>query len=228
MRHRMAGAQRSSASNPRRRARSGFVSHSGTVAPPRRPALRRAVDGTDGSRHHGRTRSRPRRTSPMRSSSLSNDWTDARSPRSCATWSRSATRSKCAAIGGWFVWNGPLPALLVGGGRGPCRSWRCSDSRAARERRISCVSSSRCAHPPTCTTRRKGSGRRRRSCSRAWHRGIPTSNRASRAVRLPYPIDPGATVYVCGSPHSWTRRRACDGTRLPVERDPHERFDPTG
>ena len=75
-------------------------------------------------------------------------------------------------VGGRFVWT-HLRVLLVGGGSGTVPLMAMLRLCAARERRISASRLSPCAHPPTCTTRMRCSGRRRRSCSRVAPEGYP-------------------------------------------------------
>ena len=71
-------------------------------------------------------------------------------------------------IGGWFVWKGDTPALLVGGGSGivPLMAMLRPGAQD-RNARASCTSSCRCARPTTSSTPASCPAPRRRSSTHA-------------------------------------------------------------
>ncbi len=133
-------------------------------------------------------------------------------------------------IGGWFVWEGDAPALLVGGGSGVVPLMAMLRlARTRRRRRI-------------CCARRLGAdaGRPllRRRAPRPRDHGRLHAGRAAGFAALPgrltaADLEPlvreDATTYVCGSP------AFCDGATdlltalaVPVDRIRVERFGDTG
>ena len=144
-----------------------------------------------------RTRSRRRPTTRTRSSSPSSASTTARCRRSCTTCVEVGDELEVRGpIGGWFVWDGDTPALLVGGGSGvvPLMAMlRLARARPAAP--TSCASSCRCASPDDLYYARRAAG--------------------SRDARVVYtrPRRPASTP-PAGPPHRRRPRRpACAPTR---------------
>ena len=205
---------------------------SATVAPSRRPALRRAA-------HRSRRLHRlafvldrlGTRRVESSSSSRSNGSTTVRSRRSCMTTSSSATSSRSAArsVAG-SCGTGRLRHYSSEADPVSCRSWRCCGTHAGPDWPTSCGSSSRCAHLTTCTTPTRSLDRRPHSCTRAQRR------RRSRA--RPYGLRPmtsrsrlptGLAAYICGS--SGFADAASDvliGVGVPPQAIRVERFGPSG
>ena len=133
-------------------------------------------------------------------------------------------------IGGWFVWDGDTPALLVGGGSGvvPLMAMLRLARRTGRSDLVQLVVSVRTrddlyyaaeiAGPETIVV---------------YTRAAPPESKRPPArltsADIPPPIAPGARAYICGS--SGFADAASDvlmQTGIPAERIRVERFGPTG
>ena len=133
-------------------------------------------------------------------------------------------------IGGWFVWDGDTPALLVGGGSGvvPLMAMLRLARRTGRSDLVQLVVSVRTRDDlfyarRDCRTRDDGRLHARRRPNPSAHR------RGSRAPIFRHRIAPGAHAYICGS--SGFADAASDvlmQTGIPAERIRVERFGPTG
>jgi ferredoxin-NADP reductase len=132
-------------------------------------------------------------------------------------------------IGGWFVWDGDAPALLVGGGSGvvPLMAMVRLARRLDRRDLVRLVVSVR--SPDDLYYRAEIPGPESRVLyTRATPPGDPRPAGRLAAADLADAIDPAATAYVCGS--SGFADAATDvllGLGFPVERIRVERFGPT-
>jgi ferredoxin-NADP reductase len=133
-------------------------------------------------------------------------------------------------IGGWFVWDGDTPALLIGGGSGvvPLMAMLRLARDTGRSGLVQLVASVRSREDlyyrdelpgPECTVVYT------RATPRGW--GRPAGRLTAADLEGRY-VD-GATAYVCGSP------AFCDGVTdlldtlaVPMERMRVERFGPSG
>jgi len=133
-------------------------------------------------------------------------------------------------IGGWFVWRGDTPALLVGGGSGvvPLMAMLRLSRRAGRSELLRLVVSARRPGDLYYASELPGPETTivyTRTAPPSWPRPVGRLNRGD----LPLPIAPDATAYVCGSPGF-----ADAATDLPIDagtppnRIRVERFGPTG
>ena len=132
-------------------------------------------------------------------------------------------------LGGWFVWDGDEPGLLVGGGSGVVPLMAMLRLAAGRPVATSSASSSRCAARTTCCTPTSSPVRRRRSSTPAAAAVVGPATGAADAADLPAPLAPDTTAYVCGS--AGFCNAAGDllvEAGRPVERIRVERFGPTG
>ena len=103
-------------------------------------------------------------------------------------------------IGGWFVWRGDTPALLVGGGPGivPLMSMLRLARRSGRSELVHLVVSVRSLMSSITQASSVGAGSR--LCSRGY--APPSCDRAPGRIEahdLGPVLFPGATAYVCGS-----------------------------
>ena len=110
-------------------------------------------------------------------------------------------------IGGWFVWDGDTPALLVGGGSGVVPLMAMLRLRAPHRRApTSCGSSCRCARPTTSTTPTSCPARETTVVyTRARAAGVPARRRAALtrddiAPLVPRPTPPRTCAARPGSP----------------------------
>ena len=135
-------------------------------------------------------------------------------------------------IGGWFVWDGDAPALLVGGGSGSRAAHGDAAARAPDRRGpTSCGSSCRCARPTTSTTRDEIAGPETTLVyTRGDTAGVPAPARPARRATTSRNRSRRATrAYVCGS--SGFADAASDvllELGVPSQQIRVERFGPTG
>ncbi|HYR64193.1 MAG TPA: ferredoxin reductase [Actinomycetota bacterium] len=132
-------------------------------------------------------------------------------------------------IGGWFVWRGDAPALLVGGGSGvvPLMAMLRLARRSGRSDLLRLVVSARSPADLYYAAELPGPETTivyTRATPPSWPRPVGRLNRGD----LPAPIAPDATAYVCGTPgfaDAATGLLADAGT--PADRIRVERFGPT-
>ncbi len=133
-------------------------------------------------------------------------------------------------IGGWFVWNGESPALLIGGGSGvvPLMAMLRLARRTGRSDLVRLVVSVRTSDDLYYANEIVGPETRL-----VYTRATPPafSRPPARLARddIPQPLAPGVRAYVCGS--SGFADAASDvlvDAGLPAERIRVERFGPTG
>jgi ferredoxin-NADP reductase len=133
-------------------------------------------------------------------------------------------------IGGWFVWRGDTPAVLIGGGSGivPLMSMLRLARRGGRQDLLHLIVSVR--RPAELYYAAELPGPQTtiiytRSTPPSWPR---PAGRLSPAD-LPGPLNPEATGFVCGSSGFADAATAVlGGAGMPVERIRVERFGPTG
>jgi ferredoxin-NADP reductase len=133
-------------------------------------------------------------------------------------------------IGGWFVWNGDSPALLIGGGSGvvPLMAMLRLARRTGRSDLVRLVVSVRTPDDLYYADEIVGP-----ETTLIYTRATPPafSRPPARLSRddIPQPVTPGVRAYVCGS--SGFADAASDvliGAGIPTERIRVERFGPTG
>ncbi|MGA2830817.1 MAG: ferredoxin reductase [Streptosporangiaceae bacterium] len=133
-------------------------------------------------------------------------------------------------IGGWFVWRGDTPAVLIGGGSGivPLMSMLRLARRSGRQDLLRLVVSVRRPAELYYATELPGPQTTiiyTRSTPPSWPR---PAGRLSPAD-LPGPLNPEATGFVCGSSgFADAATTVLHGAGMPVERIRVERFGPTG
>jgi ferredoxin-NADP reductase len=133
-------------------------------------------------------------------------------------------------IGGWFVWDGDTPALLVGGGSGvvPLMAMLRLARRSDRADLVRMVVSVRSADDLYYADEIAGPQTTlvyTRSAPPGWSR--PTGRLTP--ADIPQPIDPAAVGYVCGSPaFAEAASGVLMGVGIPAERIRVERFGPSG
>ncbi len=133
-------------------------------------------------------------------------------------------------IGGWFVWTGESPALLVGGGSGvvPLMAMLRFARRTGRSDLVRLVVSVRSPQDLYYADELPGP-----EALVAYTRSSPPAagRRAGRltVADLPRPVGPEVTAYVCGSAaFADAASRLLVDHGVPVERIRVERFGPTG
>ncbi len=133
-------------------------------------------------------------------------------------------------IGGWFVWAGDAPALLVGGGSGvvPLMAMLRLARRTQQSHLVRLVVSVRAPGDLYYSTELAGP-----ETNIVYTRAVPASSArpAGRLVTadIPQPLEPGATAYVCGSPgFADAASDLLVDLGQPVDRIRVERFGPTG
>jgi ferredoxin-NADP reductase len=133
-------------------------------------------------------------------------------------------------IGGWFVWRGDSPALLVGGGSGvvPLMAMLRLARRTQRSDLVRLVVSARTPEDLYYASELPGP-----ETNVVYTRRTPASYpRGAMRLRgddLPVTSLPGATAYVCGSAgFADAASHLLVDVGVPVERVRVERFGPTG
>jgi len=132
-------------------------------------------------------------------------------------------------IGGWFVWRGDTPALLVGGGSGvvPLMAMLRLSRRAGRPDLLRLVVSARSPADLYYAGELPGPETTivyTRAAPPSWPRPVGRLNRGD----LPASVAPDATVYVCGSPgFADAATELLGDAGIPANRIRVERFGPT-
>jgi len=132
-------------------------------------------------------------------------------------------------IGGWFVWRGDTPALLVGGGSGvvPLMAMLRLSRRAGRSDLLRLVVSARSLADLYYASELPGPETTivyTRVAPPSWPRPVGRLNRGD----LPAPIAPDATAYVCGTPgFADAATELLTDAGVPENRIRVERFGPT-
>lgn len=135
-------------------------------------------------------------------------------------------------IGGWFVWRGDAPALLVGGGSGvvPLASMLRLARRTGRSELVRLVVSARSPEDLYYATELPGpevTVAYTRSGPDGWPR--PPGRLRPEDLAPALAALPGATAYVCGSPaFADAATDLLTGLGQPADRIRVERFGPTG
>jgi ferredoxin-NADP reductase len=133
-------------------------------------------------------------------------------------------------IGGWFVWRGTTPALLIGAGSGvvPLMAMLRLARRTGRSDLLRLVVSARSAADLYYAEELPGSETTivyTRAAPPSWPRPVGRVNRGD----LPPAIAPEETVYVCGSPgFADAATDLVMDAGVPADRIRVERFGPTG
>jgi ferredoxin-NADP reductase len=133
-------------------------------------------------------------------------------------------------IGGWFVWDGDTPAVLVGGGSGvvPLMAMLRLARRTDRADLVRLVVSVRSASDLYYADEIAGP-----ETTILYTRSAPPGSARPpgriAAADVPQPIDPAATAYVCGSPvFAEAASAVLLGVGMPADRIRVERFGPSG
>jgi ferredoxin-NADP reductase len=132
-------------------------------------------------------------------------------------------------IGGWFVWDGSSPALLVGGGSGvvPVMAMLRHARREGRPDLVRLVVSVRSPDDLYYSDELPGP-----ETTIVYTRRAPTPGRPAgrlRADDVTAAVRPDATAFVCGSPgFADSASELLVAVGVPVERIRVERFGPTG
>jgi ferredoxin-NADP reductase len=133
-------------------------------------------------------------------------------------------------IGGWFVWDGDTPALLVGGGSGvvPLMAMLRLARRMNRADLVRLVVSVRSASDLYYADEITGP-----ETTLLYTRSAPPGSVRPpghiAAADIPQPVDPAATAYVCGSAaFAEAASGVLVGIGVPAERIRVERFGPSG
>jgi ferredoxin-NADP reductase len=133
-------------------------------------------------------------------------------------------------IGGWFVWPGDAPALLVGGGSGvvPLMSMLRQARQEGRADLLRLVVSVR-SEADLLYRHELVGAEVLVAHTRVAPGGSPRPVGRLTTADLPADIDPGSTAYVCGSAGFADHATALlEGIGWPVDRIRVERFGPTG
>ena len=132
-------------------------------------------------------------------------------------------------IGGWFVWRGDTPALLVGGGSGvvPLMAMLRLSRKAGRSDLLRVVVSARTPGDLYYASELPGPETTivyTRAAPPLWPRPVGRLNQGD----LPAAVAPDATAYVCGSPgFADAATGLLTGAGIPANRIRVERFGPT-
>ena len=133
-------------------------------------------------------------------------------------------------IGGWFVWDGDTPALLVGGGSGvvPLMAMLRLARRTDRADLVRMVVSVRSAGDLYYADEIGGP-----ETTLVFTRSAPADSSRPpgrlAAADVPQPVDPAAVGYVCGSPaFAEAASAVLLSIGMPAERIRVERFGPSG
>jgi ferredoxin-NADP reductase len=132
-------------------------------------------------------------------------------------------------IGGWFVWAGDTPALLIGGGSGlvPLMAMLRLARRTQQTHLVRLVVSVRTPGDLYYSSEVPGP-----ETNIVYTRGAPSSARPPgrlTSADIAQPLVAGATAYVCGSPgFADAASDLLVGLGQPTERIRVERFGPTG